>query len=164
MANFSQQALLTYAQNRDRPNALLTLAASVTPAEAKAAPKKITIGSGGKVKPKKAKGSGRPGQIYELFHDPINASYKMGKPLGRNIGGHGGHVHVAAEKRRVEYLGKVAQRMGLRVGEQDKFGGRPSGGHAANSWHYKGMAIDVSGDPKRMAAFAKLVKRQYRLG
>ena len=161
MAKFSQQALLSYAQNRDRSNALLTLAASVTPAEAKAAPKKITVGSGGKVK---SKGGGKPGQIYELFHDPINASYKNGRPLGRNIGGHGGHVHVAAEKRRVEYLGKVAQRMGLRVSEQDKFGGRPSGGHAANSWHYKGMAIDVSGDPKRMAAFAKLVKRQYRLG
>ena len=31
MASFSQQALLTYAQNRDRPDALLTLAASATP-------------------------------------------------------------------------------------------------------------------------------------
>ena len=37
MANFSQQALLTYARNRDRPNALLELAASATP-EAPAAP------------------------------------------------------------------------------------------------------------------------------
>lgn len=31
MVSFSQQALLTYAQNRDRPNALLNLAASATP-------------------------------------------------------------------------------------------------------------------------------------
>jgi cell wall-associated NlpC family hydrolase len=31
VANFSQQALLTYAQNRDRPDALLNLAASAAP-------------------------------------------------------------------------------------------------------------------------------------
>lgn len=31
MANFSQEALLNYARNRDRPDALLTLAASATP-------------------------------------------------------------------------------------------------------------------------------------
>ena len=159
MANYSQDALLTYAQNRNRPNALLTLAASVSPAEAKAAPKKITVGSLPS-KPKK-KGKGSPGQIKELFYDP-QGGFKNGQQIGA-IGGHSDHVHVAAEKRRVEYLGRVAQKMGLRVSEQDKFGGRPSGGHAPNSWHYSGQAIDVSGDAKRMAAFAKLVRRQYRL-
>ena len=157
MANFSQQALLTYAQNRDRPNALLALAASVTPAEAKAAPKKITVGT--PAKPKSGKGS--PGQIKELFYDP-QGGWKNGSRIAA-IGGHSDHVHVAAEKRRVEYLGRIAQRMGLRVSEQDKFGGRPSGGHAPNSWHYSGQAIDVSGDAKRMAAFARLIRRQYRL-
>lgn len=49
--------------------------------------------------------------------------------------------------------GKIAQQMGLRVGEQSAFGGKPSGGHAPNSWHYKDRAIDVSGDPKKMLAF-----------
>lgn len=158
MASFSQQALLTYAQNRDRPNALLTLAASVTPAEAKAAPKKITVGV---PKRSSAGGNGSPGQIKELFYDP-QGGWKNGSRIPA-IGGHSDHVHVAAEKRRVEYLGRIAQRMGLRVSEQDKFGGRPSGGHAPNSWHYSGQAIDVSGDAKRMAAFARLVRRQYRL-
>lgn len=162
MANFSQDALQTYVMNRDKPSALLELAASVTPAEAKAAPSKITLGTP-KAGKAKSGGKGQPGQIKELFYDPLNAAYKFGKPLGANIGGHSDHVHVAADRRRVEYLGKVAQRMGLSVGEQDKFGGRPSGGHAPNSWHYKGMAIDVSGDSRRMAAFAKLVKRQYHL-
>lgn len=153
---FSQEALLTYARNRDRPDALLQLAASVTPTEVKAAPKKITVGT-----PKRS-GGGRPGQIKELFYDPQGA-WKNGSKLGSPIGGHSDHVHVAADRRRVEYLGRVAQRMGLHVGEQDKFGGRPSSGHAPNSWHYSGQAIDVSGDARKMAAFAKLVRRQYRL-
>lgn len=153
----------TYVANRDRPDALMTLLASATPAEIKAAPSKITLGTPAKAPKAKSKGKGRPGQIKELFYDPSNYAFKNGAALGANIGGHSDHVHVAAEKRRVEYLGKVAQRMGLHVGEQDKFGGRPSGGHAPNSWHYSGQAIDVSGDPRRMAAFAKFVKRQYRL-
>lgn len=133
----------------------------MTPAEVRAAPKKITVGSGGRVKPQATKGSGKPSQIYELFHDP-QGGWKNGQRIPA-IGGHGGHVHVAAEKRRVEYLGRIARRMGLNVGEQDKFGGRPSGGHAPNSWHYKGMAIDVSGDARKMAAFTRLVRRQYGL-
>lgn len=159
MASFSQDALLTYAQNRNSPNALLTLAASVTPAEVQAAPKKVTVGV---PKPSVGQRKGRPGQIIELFYDP-QGGWKYGKQIGA-IGGHGDHVHVAADRSRVEYLGRLARRMGLNVGEQDKFGGRPSGGHAPNSWHYKGMAIDVSGSAARMAAFAKLVRRRYRLG
>lgn len=160
MASFSQDALQTYVMNRDKPSALLELAASVTPAEAKAAPSKITLGTPKAARPK-SRGKGQPGQIKELFYDP-QGGWKNGSQIGP-IGGHSDHVHVAADQRRVEYLGKLAQRMGLRVGEQDRFGGRPSGGHAPNSWHYKGMAIDVSGDPKRMAAFSRLVRRQYRL-
>lgn len=149
----------TYLSQRGRPGALLQLLASATPAEVKAAPKTITVGTPAKPK----SGKGNPSQIKELFYDPSNYAFKNGRALGSNIGGHSDHVHVAAEKRRVEYLGRIAQRMGLRVSEQDKFGGRPSGGHAPNSWHYSGQAIDVSGDARRMAAFAKLVKRQYRL-
>lgn len=162
-------ALINYARNRKKGASVADLASALVSGTPDV---DTTVGADGKApkvpkapktaRPKK-KGGGRPGQIFELFHDPINASYKHGKPLGKNIGGHGGHVHVAADRRRVEYLGKLAQRMGLNVGEQDKFGGRPSGGHAPNSWHYQGKAIDVSGDPKKMARFARLVERQYRL-
>ena len=125
----------TYLSQRGRPGALLQLLASATPAEVKAAPKKITVGT--PAKPKSGKGS--PGQIKELFYDP-QGGWKNGSRIAA-IGGHSDHVHVAAEKRRVEYLGRIAQGMGLRVSEQDKFGGRPSGGHAPNSWHYSGQAI-----------------------
>jgi hypothetical protein len=116
--------------------------------------------SGGQSAPKQA-GSGKPSQISEMFHDP-GFSWDSGRRSGP-IGGHSGHVHVAADKRRVEYLGKVAQRMGLRVSEQDKFGGRPSGGHTSGSFHYKGQAIDVSGDPAKMRAFNRFVKKAYKL-
>lgn len=57
-------------------------------------------------------------------------------------------------------LGKLAQRMGLHVGENPAFGG-VAPVHVKNSNHYTGHAIDVSGDPQKMAAFADLVYRKY---
>ncbi len=57
-------------------------------------------------------------------------------------------------------IGHLAQTFGLHVGENPEFGGvHPV--HADNSWHYKNRAIDVSGDPKKMAAFAAYVARNY---
>jgi hypothetical protein len=76
-------------------------------------------------------------------------------------GGHKDHVHVAAGPKTVVALGKLAQRMGLRVGENPHFGGvNPV--HVPGSYHNKGEAIDVSGDAKKMAAYAKKVAAYNR--
>lgn len=75
-------------------------------------------------------------------------------------GGHKDHVHIASGPKQVVELGKLALSMGLHVGENPHFGGVDPV-HAPNSYHYKGQAIDVSGDPKKMAAFARKVEEIY---
>ena len=156
MPSFSQSDLLTYIENRQRPDALSTLAASAQAPAATSVPV-------AKVKKAKAKSSGSSKSIYELFYDP-QGGWKFGGRIAA-IGGHSDHVHVAADRRRVTYIGKQAQRMGLRVGEHKAFSGStPTGGHATNSYHYKDEAIDVSGSSAKMAAFAKWIRRNYNLG
>jgi hypothetical protein len=76
-------------------------------------------------------------------------------------GGHRTHVHVAAGPQTVVALGKLAQTMGLNVGENPHFGGVDPV-HVPGSYHYKGEAIDVSGDPRKMGRFAKAVQRYNR--
>jgi Phage tail lysozyme len=76
--------------------------------------------------------------------------------------GHANHVHVAAGPKTVVRLGKVAEDMGLHVGENPSFGGVDSSAHVPGSYHNKAEAIDVSGDPSKMAAFAKRVERYNR--
>jgi hypothetical protein len=76
-------------------------------------------------------------------------------------GGHRNHVHVAAGPQTVVALGKLAQRMGLHVGENPHFGGVDPV-HVAGSYHYKGEAIDVSGANHLMSRFAKAVERYNR--
>lgn len=151
-----------YAANRQRPDALSTLLSSAqAPVAAGGVEAPVT-----KVKAaprKKAKSSGTPNSIYEMFYDP-QGGWKFGKRIPA-IGGHGSHVHVAADRRRVTYIGKQARKMGLNVGENKAFSGStPSGGHATNSYHYKDEAIDVSGSADKMAAFARWVRRNYNLG
>lgn len=73
----------------------------------------------------------------------------------------GGETNIIA-------LGKLAQSMGLHVGENIAFGG-VSPVHTEGSWHYEranlkrkaSAAIDVSGDPRTMARFAAIVSRRY---
>jgi len=79
------------------------------------------------------------------------------------VSGHRTHVHVAAGPKTVVALGKLAQRMGLNVGENSHFNGghRVTGGHAPNSNHYADKAIDVSGDGQKMAAYAHRIARMY---
>jgi hypothetical protein len=78
------------------------------------------------------------------------------------VSGHTDHVHVASGPKTVVELGKLAQSMGLHVGENPHFGGvHPV--HVNGSFHYKGEAIDVSGDPARMAHFAATVAHKYGL-
>ncbi len=109
--------------------------------------------------------SGGGGRIKEIFYNGPGAfNVKDGKRVPKGfVSGHEGHVHVATGgTKSVERLGRLAESMGLHVGEQDKWGGRPTGGHAPNSNHYRGTAIDVSGDPRKMAAFARRVAREIR--
>jgi hypothetical protein len=73
---------------------------------------------------------------------------------------HANHVHVAAGPKTTVDIGRLAQQMGLHVGENPHFGG-VSPVHVPGSYHYKGEAIDVSGDPTKMNQFAKRVERLY---
>jgi hypothetical protein len=75
--------------------------------------------------------------------------------------GHANHVHVAAGPKTVVALGKLAQSMGLHVGENPHFGGVDPV-HVAGSYHYKGEAIDVSGRASDMKKFARAVERYNR--
>jgi len=103
---------------------------------------------------KPVKGGERPaGQLLELFHDPIGG-IKHGKEIGA-IGGHGKHVHVATGPKQLAALKKLATDMGLTI--TSTTGGK----HTPTSYHYQGKAIDVAGDPKKMAAFTHAVKKRY---
>lgn len=102
------------------------------------------------------------GKLLELFWQGsggINA--KAGKKVPQGfVSGHTDHVHVAAGPKSIVALGKLAQSMGLHVGENDHFGGvNPV--HVANSFHYRNEAIDVSGSPALMRRYAHTVARMY---
>lgn len=75
----------------------------------------------------------------------------------RSGGGPTGHI---AGKSGVISLGELAKKYGLRVSEQSHFD-KVDPVHAPNSWHYKDRAIDVSGDPEKMRAFAKEIDTRY---
>jgi hypothetical protein len=104
------------------------------------------------------------GPLKELFwQGPGGIDAKNGKLVPQGfVSGHTDHVHVASGPETTRRLGKLAQQMGLHVGENPAFGGvHPV--HVANSYHYKDEAIDVSGDPAKMRAFAKRVAQMYGL-
>lgn len=100
--------------------------------------------------------------LLELFWQGaggINAKNGKLQPQGF-VSGHKDHVHVAAGPKTVVQLGKLAQSMGLHVGENSHFG-KVNPVHVANSYHYKNEAIDVSGSPAAMRAFAHRVAGMY---
>jgi hypothetical protein len=102
-------------------------------------------------------------QIKELFWQGKGGiDIKNGKRVPQGfVSGHTDHVHVAAGPKTTVRLGKLAQSMGLHVGENPHFGGvHPV--HVQGSNHYKGEAIDVSGNPELMRRFAKRVARYQR--
>lgn len=78
------------------------------------------------------------------------------------VDGHTDHVHVAGGPKSVVALGRLAQQMGLRVSENPAFD-KVDPVHTEGSYHYKNQAIDVSGDPKKMARFSRRVARLYGL-
>ena len=98
------------------------------------------------------------GRILEVFYDPLGHYYDSGRVVKGAIGGHGDHVHVSASPKLVVRLGRMAQQMGLHVGENPHFGGVDPV-HVKGSFHYSGRAIDVSGDPAKLRQFARHVIR-----
>lgn len=122
---------------------------------------------GGKLKPRNGVPQGykgKKGGIYEVFYDPAGEYWDSGGIRKGAIGGHSDHVHVSADRGYIVKIGKFAQRLGLHVGEQRRFGGTPTGGHTSGSYHYRDMGIDVSGDPKKMAEFARIMRNEARRG
>lgn len=103
-------------------------------------------------------------QLLEMFYrGPGGINVDNGKVVGRDfVDGHESHVHVAANPRDVLALGRLAQRMGLRVAENPRFGGVTQGAHVTNSLHYSRRAIDVSGgSPSLLRRFNRRVARMY---
>lgn len=114
--------------------------------------------------------------IHELFYDPLRIAYDEGRWIAP-IGGHSDHVHVSfADVPDALSIIAYAQSLGLRVAENPYVGDPAEPGvHVSTSYHYRnftqkvngrtlGQAIDVSGSPSQMAAFADWVKRSYTGG
>jgi hypothetical protein len=102
------------------------------------------------------------GQIYEVFYDPMGRYFDSGKIVKGAIGGHGGHVHVSADRELADELGYEAERMGLEVRENETFD-PVDRVHTDESFHYKDMAIDVSGGtPAKRRRFARLAMQEAR--
>lgn len=142
---------------RDTP-AQTTLSATQSPSNGNRAPHGSATSSKGMSK------------LLELFWEgqgAIDYNNKSGRLADNAIGGHSDHVHVAAGPKTTVALGKLAESMGLHVGENPHFGGvNPV--HVTNSNHYRGQAIDVSAPmtpegKKLMAHFAATVAHKYGL-
>lgn len=121
----------------------------------------VRVGGGRKSDPVKGQG-----HIYEVFYDPNKRYWDAGSVHAGAIGGHTDHVHVSADQKFLVKLGRYAESLGLRVGENPAFGG-VGGGHTQGSYHYKKDgtgAIDVSGDPRTMRKFARTVMMEARRG
>jgi len=108
------------------------------------------------------RGSRPASQLKELFWQGQGGiDVKNGQPEPQGfVSGHTDHVHVATGPKQLNDVARQAQRFGLHVGENPNYGGvHPV--HVKGSYHYKGEAIDVSGDPKKMARFARWVAQHY---
>lgn len=105
-----------------------------------------------------AKDGKRPAdQLLELFHG--KTAIKRGRKIAP-VPDHDDHVHAASGPKQIAELKKLARSMGLTVTSEDE--GNPGDGvHTPTSYHYKGQAIDVGGDPKKMAAFTRAVRKRY---
>jgi hypothetical protein len=156
---------LAYFENSHDPNALLELQAGLD--QARDTPSRRVRVRGAQPQPSgggKQRSFGVGGELHELFwNGPGAVTVQNGQRVPKGfVEGHTDHVHVAGGPKSVIALGLLAQRMGLKVGENPRFGGvHPV--HVADSYHYRREAIDVSGDPKKMAAFARRVARAYGL-
>jgi hypothetical protein len=115
---------------------------------------------------------GKHSPLFELIHNTGSGgpgyAVKNGQKVdGRKVfasvwDGHRTHVHVAAGPNTIVKLGRMAQEMGLHAGENPHFGG-VTAVHVPGSYHYKGEAIDVSGDPQKMKRYARRVEQVFGL-
>jgi hypothetical protein len=91
---------------------------------------------------------------------------QAGDTPGKTIKGKGGKRSSGGGgkqgngKTNINQLIRIAEDLGLRVGEHPKRGG-VAPVHTGGSWHYKGKAIDVSGDPNKMAKFSRVIAKRY---
>jgi hypothetical protein len=108
------------------------------------------------------RGEAPAGALAEAFYDPLG-SWDQGR-FGGPIGGHSDHVHLSITNPQ-SMLAAIsqAQQMGLRASE-NPFIDPVDPVHVRGSFHYRdfpgryrgrrlGEAIDVSGDPSKMAAY-----------
>lgn len=102
------------------------------------------------------------GTLNELFYNgPGGVNVKNGGRVGTGfVSGHTDHVHVAAGPRSIQRLAKIAQQMGLTVRELAPFD-QVDPVHVQGSYHYRKRAADISGDPKKMAAYSRRVAKIY---
>lgn len=149
------QLLAQYLLDRGKPGSLTSLAGELS--SLKAPITKTTIP--GAVSPSMTGGKSKLLELFWQGQGGINMKNGAVVPQGF-VSGHTDHVHVAAGPKTVVELGRLAQSMGLRVGENPRFGG-VAPVHVKNSYHYKGEAIDVSGSPAKMRSFAHRVARMY---
>lgn len=155
--------LQQYVLTRGKPGALQGLAGGLGSLERPVAPAPqaaaIAAPTGSSTAGAPRAGSGK---LLELFwQGPGGVNVKNGAVVPQGfVSGHDKHVHAAASPREVLRLAELAKEMGLHVGEHKKFGG-VAPVHVKNSNHYRDQAIDVSGDPKRLAAYARRVAKLY---
>lgn len=159
-SDLRQQLKLDYLAHREEPDALLNLAGGLqgaqdVPGRTVTRTSRRTRQNGAGI-PKEA--GGHVGKIFEAFYDPAGKYFDSGQFVKGAIGGHGTHVHVSASPKYVIWLGKQAQKLGLHVGENPYFD-PVDPVHTQGSYHYRNRAIDVSGDPGKMARFYKFVLR-----
>lgn len=153
-----QQLLGQYLTQRGRPGALAALGSGLSDLQSPAAPMAPSTPSS------PASAPAGSANILELFwQGPGGINVKDGKRVPQGfVSGHDRHVHVAAPTEKgVLKLAALAQQMGLKVGEHPKFGG-VAPVHVKNSNHYSNRAIDVTGDPAKLKAFAHRIAAMAR--
>jgi len=166
-----RRLILDYFKQRGRPGALVSLVSnlraldqSAVDSPLSAVPSGSPAVSGSPEPAALPSGSARQqglSPLRELIYTPLGYGAKNGaRTAPYAAANHYNHVHLAAGPRTVVRLGKRAQQMGLRVGENPAFD-KVDPVHVPNSYHYKNQAIDVSGSPEKMMAFAKYVARLY---
>jgi hypothetical protein len=123
--------LLQYLQERGRPDALLNLGTGIKNAQ---------------------------DVPEETVTTPVPGSSGAygasgGKARGAKLGTAGG-------KPSIDEVAQIAKKLGLNVGEHPKYGG-VAPVHTKGSYHYSGRAVDISGDPQRLAKLNRTLAKHY---
>lgn len=104
------------------------------------------------------------GAILEVFHDPLGYYFDSGKVVQGAIGGHGGHVHLAAGPTAVQKWAKIANKQfRLTIRELEPWD-PVDPVHTEDSFHYSKRAFDATGSSSDMRAFAEYAIRQASRG